>query len=93
MKKAAEARTDPNLALLDFRNTPSEGYNESPAQRLFSRRTRTKFPISAKLLSIPGAYRNKRSQHMAKEKQKKYYNRGAHAKPELTQSNGASENQ
>ena len=31
MKKAAKAHTDPYLALLDFRNTPSERYNESPA--------------------------------------------------------------
>jgi transposase InsO family protein len=83
MKKSVEAHSDPYLALLDWRNTPSEGYNESPSQRLFSRRTRTKFPVSIKLLRVPGANRNKRSQRRAKSKQQHYYNRGAYRKPEL----------
>ena len=38
------------MALLDHRNTPSQGLDESPAQRLFDRRTRTKLPTVAKLL-------------------------------------------
>ena len=41
LKKAADAGYDPHLSLLDFRNTPSEGMDSSPAQRLFSRRART----------------------------------------------------
>ena len=83
MKKSVEAHSDPYLALLVWRNTPSEGYNESPSQRLFSRRTRTKLPVSMKLLKVPGANRNKRSQRCAKNQQQHYYNRGAYRKPEL----------
>jgi len=41
---------DPYLALLDWRNTPTEGLNSSPVQRLIGRRTRTLLPTSARLL-------------------------------------------
>ena len=50
LKKAFDAGRDPQLSLLDFRNTPSEGMDSSPAQRLFSRRTRTSLPIASQLL-------------------------------------------
>lgn len=42
MKKAALSKSDVHLALLDFRNTPSERDGTSPSQKLFSRRTRTR---------------------------------------------------
>lgn len=38
------------LALLDWRNTPTEGFTTSPAQRLFGHRCRTLLPIAEKLL-------------------------------------------
>ena len=38
MKKASESKNDLYLALLDWRNTPTETLNSSPAQRLFGRR-------------------------------------------------------
>ncbi|KAI4887128.1 hypothetical protein NFI96_019030, partial [Prochilodus magdalenae] len=44
------AGQDPYLALLDHRNTPSQGLDTSPAQRLLSRRTRTLLPTKASLL-------------------------------------------
>ena len=50
MRKALDAHTDPYLAFLDFRNTPTEGYNTSPAQRMLNRRTRTLLPMSNRLL-------------------------------------------
>ena len=40
--KAKEDNRDPQLALLElleWRNTPTEGFNSSPAQRFFGRRT------------------------------------------------------
>jgi len=37
MPKAREANTDPFLALLDFRNIPSEPLEASPAQLMFGR--------------------------------------------------------
>ena len=50
LKKAADAGTDPYLALLDWRNTPSENLNLSPAQIIFGRRTRTLMPTKNTLL-------------------------------------------
>lgn len=49
MQKTAAAGQDPYLALLDHRNTPSQGLTTSPAQRLLSR-TRTLLPTKDALL-------------------------------------------
>ena len=49
-KKAEHDRKDPWLALLDYRNTPTEGVGASPAQRLMSRKTHTLLPTTASLL-------------------------------------------
>ena len=49
-KKAHRDSKDPWLALLDQRNTPTQGVGSSPAQRLMSRRTRTLLLIAANLL-------------------------------------------
>ena len=49
-KKAERDGKDPWLALLDYRNTPTEGLGTSLAQRLMSRRTRTLLPTAASLL-------------------------------------------
>lgn len=38
------------LALLDYQNTPTQGIESSPGQRLMSRRTKTLLPTTAKLL-------------------------------------------
>ena len=52
MQKALGSHADPYLALLDFRNTPTEGYTTSPAQRMLNRRTRTLLPMSNRLLPM-----------------------------------------
>ena len=83
MRRATEARADPYLALLDWRNTPSEGFNASPAQRLLGRRVRTLFPTRDTLLQVPGSAQNISNARKAQDKQAKYYNRNAHAKPEI----------
>lgn len=49
-KKRHRDSKDPWLALLDQRNTPTQGVGSSPAQRLMSRRTRPLLPIAANLL-------------------------------------------
>ena len=49
-KKAERDEKDPWLALLDYRNSPTERINASPAQRLMSRRTRTLLPTTSSLL-------------------------------------------
>ena len=50
LMKARKDRQDPLLALLAWRNTPSEGFNTSPVQRLMGRRTRTLLPTTHSLL-------------------------------------------
>jgi hypothetical protein len=50
MIKANETNTDPFLALLEWRNTPSEQLGLSPAQMMLGRRTRTRLPTVGKLL-------------------------------------------
>ena len=50
LMKAREDRQDPLLALLGWRNTPSEGFNTSPVQGLMGRRTRTLLPTTHSLL-------------------------------------------
>ena len=50
MKRSRAAGEDPYLGLLNLRNTPQEGMDTSPAQRLMSRRTRTGVPTSKALL-------------------------------------------
>jgi hypothetical protein len=48
--KAQKDKRDPYLAILDFRNTPTQALGVSPAQRLFNRRTKTLLPTTASLL-------------------------------------------
>ena len=50
MDKAHEDRSDPYLALLSLRNTPSESLGLSPAKIMFNRRTRTTLPMAQTLL-------------------------------------------
>ena len=83
MKKAKESKTDPYLALLELRNIPGEKVKSSPAQRLFGRRTRTKVPVSKKLLK-PKIVTDVEQQLIdRKQSQAKYYNRGTHELIEL----------
>ena len=49
-KKAKEAGEDELVALMDLRNTPTEGLETSPAQRFMGRRCKTLLPCSKKLL-------------------------------------------
>ena len=50
MRKCKESGQDVYLAILAHRNTPSQGIDASPAQRLLDRRTRTLVPTASKLL-------------------------------------------
>ncbi|CAG2219480.1 unnamed protein product [Mytilus edulis] len=83
MVKSHKDAKDPYLALLDWRNTPSEGLDSSPSQRMFGRRGRTLLPSASRLLKPDiqtDVVGNKRIQ---KEKQRSYYNRSAKDKTEL----------
>ncbi|KAG1686326.1 E3 ubiquitin-protein ligase RNF31 [Nymphon striatum] len=50
LKRSKLSGADPFLGLLAYHNTPQEGFGTSPAQRLFSRRTRSTLPITPNLL-------------------------------------------
>ncbi len=76
MTKALDSGTDPYLALLDWRNTPSEGMDSSPAQRLFGRRTKTLLPTSSRLLRPQSVRGVQKQLYSRKAKQAWYYNRG-----------------
>ena len=76
LKKAIESGNDFYLSLLDWQNTPTEGLDSSPAQRIFGRRTRTSLPTTANFLrpKTPNNVRGKIKRK--KNKQKVYYNSG-----------------
>ena len=82
-KKAYRDGKDPWLALLDNRNTPTEGLDTSPAQRLMSRRTRTLLPTASGLLYPEVAQGTEEKIKAKREKAKYYYDRTAKKLPEL----------
>lgn len=83
IKCAKRAGSDPWLAILDYRNTPTESLGSSPARRLFSRRTRTLVPTAASLLKPSLVDDDPRRLADVKAQQSKRYNRTAKALPVL----------
>ena len=77
MKKAKKANHDPYLAILDYRNTPTEGLQTSPAQRLMCRRTQTLLPMNRKLLKQKVPENQKHLMNKKKQAQIKHYNKTA----------------
>ena len=75
MKKNRDAGNDIYLALLDWRNTPSEDLGSSPAQRLLGGRTRTLLPAMKESYRSEPHLEVRRKLQDTKEKQAKYYNR------------------
>ncbi|KAK2564593.1 Retrovirus-related Pol polyprotein from transposon 17.6 [Acropora cervicornis] len=83
LEKAAKAEQDPYLALLDWRNTPTETLNSSPVQRLFGRRTKTLLPTSNRLLKPKLPEEVDQKLKLQKAKQSLQYNKGAKELEEL----------
>ena len=81
MEKAVQDKEDPFLALLAWRNTPSEQLGTSPSQIMFGRRTRTHQPTTTELLKSPNDVVAHNALVNAKAKQTAYYNRGARERP------------
>ncbi len=82
-KKAYRDNKDPWMALIDQRNTPTQGVNSNPVQRLMSRRTGTLLPMSTNLL-YPRVEEGVKEKLKAKgQKAKSYYDRGSKSLPEL----------
>jgi len=85
LEKALKSNQDPYLALLDWRNTPTETVNTctSPVQRLFSRRTKMLLPTSNRLLKATVPEDIGQKMKLQKAKQSIYYNKGAKELEEL----------
>ena len=81
MEKALAVGADPYLGFLDFRNTPTEGLDTSPVQRLFGRRTKTLLPTSSRLLSMRKLRKDdsstERKLNDRKRQQMFYYNKAS----------------
>ena len=82
-KKAISDDKDPWLALLDYRNTPTEGVNSSPAQRLFSRRTRTLLPVTSNLLHPKVVDGVEEKLQLKRQRAKAHYDKKAKVLPDL----------
>ena len=76
LKKTRESGADQYLALLDIRNTPTKDL-PSPAQRLMNRRTRTRLPMTDRLLEPALETDLKPRMLNAQSRQAAYYNRNA----------------
>ena len=79
LRRAAESKRDPYLAMLDYRNTPRQDADASPAQRNLGRRARTLLPMTSSLLKpsqIDTAFA-KRRQRLKKSRSSWYYDEGA----------------
>ena len=77
IKKTKKANGDLQLNLLTWRNTPTEGLDSSPAQRLFGRRTKTNLPTASKLLKPKLVKDVTTKKQKKKEKTEKRYNKNA----------------
>ena len=77
-KKVVQSQ-DPFLALLNIRNTPQQGFDLSPAQRLFNRRTRTLLPVKDRMLENQpiSKRRLRKCIKRRQEYQRKTYNKNA----------------
>ena len=86
LRKAKDSNNDAYLALLAYRNTPSQGINSSPAQRLLNRRIKSRLPTAEHLL-LPRTAEQLEAEakklQCNQEKQKHNYDKTAKDLPEL----------
>ena len=84
-KQLLRKADDIHLALLDHRNTITQGMTTSPAQRLMSRRTKTLLPVTENLLrpQVPDQEEQHRLLCKRQQSQAHYYNRTARDLPKL----------
>ncbi|KAL9978009.1 hypothetical protein ACROYT_G015483 [Oculina patagonica] len=89
LRKALDSGKDPYMAILDYRNTPTQGMDSSPVQGLMNRCTKTLLSTSRTLLHPKVMYPEKDQQNLAKrqEQQVRYFNQGARDLRELAEDN------
>ena len=83
LKKAKEGMKDEQLALLEFRNTPITGLQESPTQLLMSRRLRSTLPMTVPMLQPHVSANTKSKLKLRQNTQKKHYDKTAKNLPTL----------
>ena len=69
LRKALDSGKDPYMAILDYRNTPTQGMDSSPAQRLMNQRTKTLLPTSRMQLQPRLPYPEKDRRNLAKRQE------------------------
>jgi hypothetical protein len=84
LKKARKEGTDLNLAILELRNTPRNNDFGSPAQRLFSRRTKSLLPVSDQLLKPKVVENVTTNLKKERDRQKRYYDQHTASLPKLS---------
>ena len=82
LRKSIESKSDQYVALLDHRNTPTQGLTTSPARRLMSRRTRILIPTTGELLETRVIQETER-QRLRVKKQAKCHNENGKPLPPL----------
>ena len=87
IRKSLDSGTDPYVAILDYRNTPTQGRETSPVQRLMSQRTRTLLPTTRTLLQprTPHPDRDVKDLLKRQQQQTQYYNRHTRDLPVLAE--------
>lgn len=83
IKKCLEDSTDLNLTLLEYRNIPASGLSMSPSEILMGRRTRTKIPISSRLLKTNTSNQIKQELKVIQGNYKHYSDRSTRARSKL----------
>ena len=78
--KCRESGQSEFLALLDWRNTPTEGFGNSPAQRLMGRRCKTLAPVAGTLLQ-PRYSTEEETRALIGSKQRQQHHYNHHVKP------------
>lgn len=74
LRKAKDSGSDQYMALLDYRNTPTQGVGSSPVQRLMNRRTKTLLPTTESLLKPRSVDTDaERSKLKSRQKKQKSY--------------------
>ena len=80
IKKAKESGTEFYLSLLSWRNTPTEGMNSSPVQRIFGLRTRTQLPTAEVLLKPQSTDTEATRYQILKRRENQTHHYNQHAK-------------